>query len=117
MVATIDVGESKTASTDPTPTVTFELPEKHETVNCNVAEPPPGDGFEMLPLSVPALASWDAGRSKRIDVFDVTTPVTPDSVAVVAVMKPAPLTVTAVAGAPELMDAGLTVDTVGVGFA
>jgi hypothetical protein len=82
----------------------------------NVAVPPPGPGLEIKPLSVPTLAVWLAGTANDI-VPPERTPATPASVPAVELMNPVPATTTVTAPEPARTELGVTVVTVGPGFA
>ncbi len=56
------------------------------TLTLKFTVPPPGDGFEMRPLSVAGFAVSEAGNWKTA-VFPVIDPLTLPSVAVVDPMK------------------------------
>src|ERR1051326_2416708 len=85
------------------------------TLTLKLAEPPPGDGFDINPLSVPGVAVCAAVNWKTT-VPPETVPETPANVAVVLPMKPVPCTVTVAVPEPAGITAGLTVPTAGAGF-
>ena len=79
------------------------------------AVPPPGVGFVTKPLSVPG--AWRTPEvNKNVIVLPLTVPLIAPSFAVVAPMKPVPVTVIVADADPAFTEPGCTLVMTGAGF-